>query len=282
MTPDVHPHGQRKIYDLATAEHDFPRWSGPPRRTIIVCTHPRSGSTLLGEALYFAGGLGCPLEYFHAGFRPALAERWGTPDADGFADAVTTFRTDPTGTLSTKLFWRDIVEMAIERDPARFTDLADRLPADTAPDDYRALAATVAPLFPAPTYIHLSRQDRLRQAISAVTAKDTGLWRSIPNVGEQDPQADPQFDLDRIERMIAYSDYCHDHWRNYFKALDIAPHVLTYEQLAADYQGSVAAVLRFLGSDAAPPPVRMRRQSDDRNEAVVLRYLQERARIAAR
>ena len=50
-------------YDLASAAHDYPIWEGLPRRTVLLCTHPRSGSTLLGEALYFAGGLGCPLEY---------------------------------------------------------------------------------------------------------------------------------------------------------------------------------------------------------------------------
>ncbi len=50
-------------YDLVRAEADYPEWQGPPRRTLLICTQPRSGSTLLGEALWFAGGLGCPLEY---------------------------------------------------------------------------------------------------------------------------------------------------------------------------------------------------------------------------
>ena len=52
-------------YDLAGPEGDYPEWDGPPRRSIVLCTHPRSGSSLLGEALTFAGGFGCPLEYFH-------------------------------------------------------------------------------------------------------------------------------------------------------------------------------------------------------------------------
>lgn len=281
MTSELRPDGGLKIYDLATDRHDYPPWSGPPRRTIMICTHPRSGSTLLGEALYFAGGLGCPLEYFHAGFRPTLASRWQTPLLDDFAGAVTRFRTDPSGTLSTKLFWRDVVEMAIELAPERFADLAESTPHDTSPETYRALAALLAPYFPAPTYIHLSRSDRLRQAISAVAAKDSGLWRSIPGVGQQDPVAEPQFELDRIERMVGYSDFCHGHWKNYFAALGVTPHVLTYELLAADYQASVAGVLRFLGSDAGSPPVRMRRQSGVRNEEIVLRYLNERARRAA-
>ncbi|HSI19025.1 MAG TPA: Stf0 family sulfotransferase [Sphingomonas sp.] len=277
MTAEPATAPPRKQYDLATAEHDYADWQGSPRRTILICTHQRSGSTLLGEALHFAGGLGCPLEYYHAGFRPALAERWQAPDIGSYASAVTRHRTDPSGTLSVKLFWRDVVELAIEIDPAQFGVLTESQPEETGADCYRALAALMAPLFPAPSYVHLARRDRLRQAISAVAANDTGLWRSIPNVGEQDPRADPDFDFERIERLIGYSDYCHGHWDNFFAALGVTPHRVTYEELAADYRCSVTGVLRFLGSDATPPPVRMRKQADGRSEATVVRYLRERA-----
>jgi len=277
MTAEPATPAPRKQYDLATAEYDYADWQGSPRRTILICTHQRSGSTLLGEALHFAGGLGCPLEYFHIGFRPALAERWQTPDLASYAAAVTRHRTDPSGTLSVKLFWRDVVELATEIDPARFGSLAESQSEETGADCYRALAALMAPLFPAPCFVHLSRRDRLRQAISAVAANDTGLWRSIPNVGEQDPRADPDFDFERIERLIGYSDYCHGHWNNFFAAMDVTPHRVTYEELAADYRGSVTGVLRFLDSAATPPPVRMRKQADGRSEATVVRYLRERA-----
>jgi LPS sulfotransferase NodH len=281
MTAESAGPAPRKHYDLATAEHDYAAWHGQPRRTILICTHQRSGSTLLGEALHFAGGLGCPLEYFHAGFRPALAERWQAPDIESYAAATTRYRTDPDGTLSVKLFWRDVVELAAEIAPMRFGSLAKNQPEETGADTYRALAELMAPLFPSPSFVHLARRDRLRQAISAVAATDTGLWRSIPNVGEHAPRADPHFDLERIERLIGYSDYCHGHWDNFFAALGVTPHRVTYEDLAADYEGSVTGVLRFLGSAASPPPVRMRKQADARSEAMVVRYLRERAARSA-
>ena len=271
----------RKHYDLATAAHDYAPWHGPPRRTVLVCSHPRSGSTLLGEALYFAGNLGCPLEYFHAGFRPAFAERWHSRDIDGYAAAVTRHRTDPTGTLAVKLFWRDIVDLAVEIDPVRFKDIIHQPPDRTSPDEYRAIATLLAPWFPAPSYIYLSRRDRIRQAISAVAASDTGRWRHIPDIDERQPAAPPVFELDRIEGLIAHSDFCHDHWRNFFAALDVSPHVMTYEGLAADYLGCVTGALRFLGSDAEAPPIRMQRQADEISEAVVLQFLRARATAAA-
>jgi LPS sulfotransferase NodH len=267
------------VYDLTTADHDYPPWQGVPIRTILICTHPRSGSTLLGEAFYFADGLGCPLEYFHDGFRPALARRWNAHAIGSYVDEVHRHRTDPGGTLGVKLFWRDVSELAQELDPA-ISDL-DLAPERVAPETYRKLADMLAPIFPAPQLIHLERRDRLRQAVSGVVATDTGHFRAIPESGVPAPRAEPEFDYDRIEQLIGYSDFCHRHWRNLFAAMDAAPLKLTYEALIADYEATVAGALAYLGSDSAVPPARMRRQADSRNEAFVLRYLRERAARAA-
>ena len=263
-------------YDLASAAHDYPQWEGSPRRTVLLCTHPRSGSTLLGEALFFAGGLGCPLEYFHAGFRPSFARRWNAPDYDSLSAAVRRHRTSPEGTLGVKLFWRDIEEIGRDADPAleRFANV----PPSEAPAGYYAtLAKHVARLFPNPQFVHLWREDRLRQAVSAVLAVETGRWRSIPGATREDTSATVPFDADRIERLMSYSDFCHGHFRNLFAAMDATPHALSYEALTADYGTSVRAVLRHLGSDAEPRAPRMRRQADGASEAMVLRYLRERA-----
>lgn len=263
-------------YDLASASHDYPEWEGPPRRTVLLCTHPRSGSTLLGEAIYFAGGLGCPLEYFHAGFRPSFARRWDAPDFDSLSAAVRRHRTTPEGVMGVKLFWRDIEEIARDADPEleRFANV----PPSEAPADYYAtLAGHVARLFPNPRVVHLWREDKLRQAVSAVLAVETGRWRLIPGAtGNAAPAAAP-FDAERIERIISYSDYCHGHFRNLFAAMGATPHRLSYEALTADYAASVRAVLRHLGSDAEPYAPRMLRQADGASEAMVLRYLRERA-----
>lgn len=273
-SPDAPP--ARKPYDLSTAAHDYSPWNGPPKRTILICSHPRSGSTLLGEAITFAGGHGCPLEYFHVGFRPSLAERWGAFEPDAYVAAVRRYRTDVDGTLAVKLFWRDMQDLAAERDPG----LAARLslpPRDTPAETYEALVALLAPIFPAPRFVHLVRTDRARQAISAAAATDTRLWRSIPGVGEQDAVAEPSYDYERITDLIALSDFSHGHWRNFFAAARVVPHRLSYERLAADYERSVAEVFAHLGIDATPPAIRMRRQYDERSERMLVRYLRERA-----
>lgn len=270
-----------KPYDLTTAKYDYPVWDGLPLRTILICTHPRSGSTLLGEALYFAGGLGCPLEYFHAGFRRALASRWHCSGLSDYGRTVHRWRTDASGTLSVKLFWRDVVELAGELQPDRFEDLHERPPEATSSQIYRDIAGLLAPLFPATGYIHLFRRDRVRQAVSAAAAMQTGVWRQIPQMGERAEASAPSYDYATIERLIAYADFCHRHWRGFFAATGAVPYSLAYEDLTRDHDATVRALLDHLGTAAAVPPVRMKRQSDARNEAMVLRFLREHAARAA-
>ncbi|NML04896.1 Stf0 family sulfotransferase [Sphingomonas sp. G-3-2-10] len=266
-------------YDLSTAEHDYPERSEPPSRSILICTHPRSGSTLLGEALYFARDLGCPLEYFHAGFRPRFEARWGVDDLDGFARAVWRHRTGPNGVLSSKLMWRDIQELAEEREPGAFDDL-ESPPETASPETYRRVAQIIDEILPSPLYVHLYRRDRLRQAVSGMVATQTGQWRSIPGA-EMERLAEPEYDADTITRLVGYSDFCHGHWRNLIAASGAPALSIAYEDLANDFQGSVSALFASLGSDAAPPPVRMRRQADGVSEAFVMRYLRERCAPSA-
>jgi LPS sulfotransferase NodH len=134
-------------------------------------------------------------------------------------------------------------------------------------------------LFPDPGIVHLRRDDRLRQAISSVVAVDTGRWRSIEGIEGRDALGAPVFDTERIERIMSYSDYCHGHFRKLFEAMGVTPLPMSYETLTTDYSAGVGRVLAHLGSDAEAPAPRMRRQADAESEALVLRYLRDRAAV---
>ncbi len=272
--PVAPPH---KPYDLTLAEHDYVGWSGAPLKTLLICTHPRSGSTLLGEALYFAGGLGCPLEYFHHGFRPNLAARWNARTLAAYVRAVHQKRTDRTGMLSVKLFWGDVEALAAELDPTRFGDLAGRRPGDMDMSTYGEIASLLEPIFPNPQFVHLERKDRIRQAVSGLAASQTGVFRIVPSMGSKVAKAKPEYDFARIDSLVAASDYCHQHWRNFFEATGTSPIALTYEGLVSNYSGNIQRLFDALGSSASIPPIRMKRQSDGENEAFVLRYLRDHA-----
>jgi LPS sulfotransferase NodH len=176
-----------------------------------------------------------------------------------------------------KLFWRDVAELAGELELGRFGDLHGRPPEEISPDTYREIAGLLAPLFPAADYVHLVRRDRIRLAVSAAAAAQTGIWRQIPQMGGRTEAMAPSFDFATIERLISYADFCHRHWRNLFAAIGALPHDVAYEDLTRDHDATMRGVLDHLGSTAAVAPVRMKRQSDARNEAMVLRFLREHA-----
>lgn len=262
-------------YDLAGAAHDYQAWEGAPKRSIVICTHPRSGSTLLGEALVFAGGLGLPLEYFHRGFRPAFERRWQTAGIDQLVRAAHHWRTDPSGVFAAKLFWVDIEEIAREIAAARFGSLWGAPAAGIVPQFYRDMWAAIAHMFPNPTFIHLVRRDRIRQAVSSLVAEQSGLWRAIPMLGTETARQDTVYDFRRIQAFLGLSQFAHEHWTKLFAAIGAPVHTVFYEDLDRDYETTVRNILDRLGSNAAVPARRMRRQSDTSTESLVLRFLRD-------
>lgn len=265
------------MYDLSLSENDFAPWGGPPARSLIICSHPRSGSTLLGEAIHFTRELGCPLEYLHRGFRPALAARWQAPDLESYVAAMHRWRTDPSGTFSTKLFWQDVEEIAHERAPDRFPPPRIVTPDDADDALYLDYHALLSDLLPNPVWIRLRRCDVIRQAVSGVVATQTGMWRSIPGVGRTEAIGEAAYDYDRILGLVSLARDSDDHWARYFRAIGTSPYSLTYEDLVRDYEGTVTALLAELGRPGVAPPQRMQRQSDAAGEAMVLRFLREHA-----
>lgn len=250
------------IYDLATAQADYPEWKTQPKRTLLLCSHPRSGSTMLGEALYFTGLFGCPLEYFHRGFRPAFAERWQAPTMHDLIDAARRHRTNPRGVFSAKLFWQDIEEITEELEPSLWQELRDNAGSQAVPETYRRLYSLLNARFPQPTFIHLSRKDRVRQAISALVAVQSRQWRSIPGQGPQQPVAEVSYDYERILGLIAFADRSHAHWRGFFAANSIQPYTLCYEDLIAEESPALRSLFDQLGYTGVLPARRMQRQAD--------------------
>jgi LPS sulfotransferase NodH len=259
-------------YDLATAAADFPLWDGPPRRTLLLCSHPRSGSTLLGEDLYASGAFACPLEYFHRGFRPAFAERWQAPLLQTMRSAAHRHRTDATGLFSSKLFWKDIEDIVDELDPALAAQLRE---CPVGAQAYRRLHALLGDWFPNPSFIHLTRKDRLRQAISALLAIQTQQWRAIPGQGRALPLHAIAYDYQRILALVAAIDYSHAHWAAYFAANGITPLSACYEDLQADGAPALRALFDALGYAGALPARRMQRQAASASEQWLARFLRD-------
>jgi len=264
----------RHVYDLVRPSADYPDWVGPPRRTFLICTQQRAGSTLLGEAIYFAGGLGCPLEYYHEGFRPGFEERWKTRDLAAYNATLHRVRTDPSGVFSIKLFWWDLVRLAVEIEPEEFNSPYRMHASRTEYDVYRRLLALVSGLFPSPTFVFLVRRDEIRQAVSHVVAGTTRYWRKFE--GDRDRTSSVPYDFDATVQRLAEVQNDNAHWLNFFRVNGLQYHHIAYEDLAQDYEKIVRTFFDAIGRpDAAIHPPRLRKQADGHSEALLQRFLQE-------
>ena len=274
MGVDAKPDSKRRsIYDLLRRPADYPARRSAPERTIVVCTQQRSGSTLLGEAMYFAGGFGCPLEYFHDGFRPRFTQRWHAEGIGNYIAAVHRFRTDPSGTFGVKIFWQDVEALVQEIAPGREAYWPPLNAAQGADISYRRAFEAIEACIPKPIFIVLRRRDQVRQAVSLAVAGQTRRWRQLNS-----PASRPEiaYDFDAIVQHLAYLQNNDSHWRNFFRANSLSPHEVAYEDLEADYHGTLMRLFAALDrADAPVVPPRLQKQANSRSEELLQQFLTE-------
>jgi LPS sulfotransferase NodH len=271
---DKHHRGDFEgVYDLASVSTDYPGPGGPPKRSIVVCTTMRSGSTLLGEAMYFAGGLGCPLEYYHPGFRPAFESRWAAHDIHVYTTALHQWRTDPGGTFSAKLFWPDAIDLVKEMAPALYDSLPSAGASQWRDEHYRTIWSAISPLFPNPVFVRLLRRDEVGQAVSYCIAAKTGRFRRFTEAASRRA---PEYCFDTIVQQLALIQNANVHWRRFFSANVLTCRTILYEDLSENYQSAVGNLLADLGATApfAPKP-RLQRQADNNSELFRRRFIRE-------
>ena len=213
----------------------------------IICTAPRSGSTLLCKLLEATGIAGRPGSHFHD---PSIEDWLGyydlKPDAtrseretlDKVFRAAITYGRGNTGLFGLRL----------QRHSAGFflQKLAILHPGHSS--DVERLGAA----FGRTLFIYLTRTDKVDQAVSYVRASQGGLWHKAPDGTELErlsPHRDPVYDSAEIraqfEEFVAYDQA----WQQWFAAEGIEPLQLTYDSLSSDPLGTLREVLERLGLD---------------------------------
>jgi LPS sulfotransferase NodH len=101
-------------------------------------------------------------------------------------------------------------------------------------------------------FIHLTRTDKIGQAVSYVRAQQSGLWHRAPDGTELERLSEPRglaYDREVIGASFdAFTAYDRD-WRDWFARFGMAPLEITYESLSADPQAALHRVLDSLGVD---------------------------------
>ena len=241
-----------------------PHGRGRVRRSYVLCSTPRSGSTLLSEAIADVGGLGNPLEYFDpTDVMAQLVRRWRCSSIAAYVDALHRHGVGPEGVFGARLHWFHL------------GDLTATYHRGTVPDAGLALGV-VRRVCPESRFVHVTRRDRDRQAVSWSNALQTDCWTSRE---QGDDAPDPVYDADLIDHCRRRIDAEDQWWRRLFARAGVRPLTVVYEDLTARYPEVVASVARWLGVDVAPAdvvPPRLRRQADERSEEMVARYRAER------
>lgn len=247
------------------------------RRTVVVASEARTGSTLLCSALGRTGKVGRPLEYlqpvwFESGHRvfgwplPTPRERrrrvarrvtlrrhwWGYRDIESstlpqYIDALVRRRTTPNGVFGLKIHW----------------------------ETYRRcceLDGFDVGMLPQPiSWVHVTRDDLVAQAVSFVKASQSGVFA----VSGRGPRFSAPVRYDDDALVAAFHRFRNGaaQWSNFFEQQGVDPIRITYEELDTAYDSAVARVLTGLGfTGTAVPPLLHRRQADDTNAAWATRF----------
>ncbi len=216
-------------------------------KSYIICTTPRSGSTLLCKLLAATGESGCPNSHFH---NPSIASWLKDYDisrddfvSDKEALSAIFSAARRRGRGNTKFFGLRLQRGSFDY----FNQQAGNLYPDLDTDLERIQAAFGNALF-----IHLTRENKLDQAISRVLATQTGLWHKNADGTELERNSPPQipvYDAEEIARHLAELTALDDAWKAWFDHENISPLQIKYDELSADPTKVLASILDHLGLD---------------------------------
>lgn len=236
-------------------------------RSYLVCATHRSGSQLFCELLRNTRVAGWPAEYYlprAEATRYAEESRWAQPEAlrldSGYLARLLRTRVTRNGVFGLNVmrsYFDEFVDWLAEVRP----DVATRPP-----------VARLATVFGDPAYVHLTRCDKVRQAVSLIRARDTGAYQR--HHAETQPFT-REFDAELVARTVADLEAQDAGWHAFFATSGVTPVPVVYEDLVESPNEILADVLTRLGVDppagggAAP---RTQKQADERSEEWVTRY----------
>lgn len=242
--------------------------ANPAPTSYLILGTARSGSTLLCQALAGTGLAGDPKEYFGAKMASWMT-RWDARDPVAYAARLARERATPNGVFGAKLLWRHLLHLEkYARQFPAYADLSD--------------AELVDRLLPGVRWVWITRDDKVRQAVSYWKARESGVWGQS---GSRRTIAvkEPEFDEAGIARLLETVLREEEAIGRFFAEHGIAPCRVVYETLAADYEPTTRTLLACLGipvpADLTIADPRTKKLADGSSDAWAERF---RARQAAR
>lgn len=204
--------------------------------TYLLCTTPRTGSTLLADWLESTGVAGAPREYFIPEFIDGMHKVLTFSSLREYATALGDLCEQAYGAYAVKLMWNTFTSLRMQ--------LAPELP----------IRAFIEQFWPNAHFVHLTRADKVAQAVSLCRAERTNLWHRLDSGLEVRGDASRyggegcgHFDIEQALSCYQRIVEADRGWWGLFRAAEIEPLQVEYERMLADPELAVRAVLRFVG-----------------------------------
>jgi trehalose 2-sulfotransferase len=234
---------------LTDEQFDFKR-SVPLRKSYIVASSYRCGSTFLCVGLWQTGLLGAPWEYLNTNFElGAMTARLQASSPADYVRKLLGCRTSLNGVFGMKAHFPHF-EAGLKR--------------------YPQLLETLSPL----SYVYINRRDKLAQAVSMAKAFQTKSWTSL---AKPDRSA-LRYDRQHIARCLEEAESQRLGWLRWFENNNVTPFVVNYEDLLADKASVIDSIVELL--DVAGDQtdevdlVSIDKQGDRTNEEWIERFRQ--------
>ena len=234
-----------------------------PHTSYLICATPRSGSTLLCEALRNSGLAGCPREYF-SGDRVRRFSGWEDAALDDYVEEVIARTTSANGVFGVKVFWPHLGD---------FLQKAYQLPQFKT--QRPAIPELLSTLLPNPRYVFLTRHDKVCQAASLYRALQTDRWKWTRDEPAPRPQQ-PVFNFSHMHALYIRMVASEVAWQKYFRRYRIRPFQVVYEEFIDAYEETIQALLDYLEIPVPPQfqldEPRHKKMADELNETWYQEY----------
>lgn len=215
---------QKPVRSVTDKRLDF-KHAVPLQKSYIIASSARSGSNFLSWQLWNSGVLGAPCEYLNPNFEMhMMMNRLKASSPADYLAKLLVCRTSSNGIFGLK---------------AHFHNFEAFL------KDYPAFLERLAPV----SFIYISREDKVAQAVSMAKAYQTAAWTSTMKGN----QGASRYDRALIAKCLKEIEQQETNWLTWFEAQHVEPFKVTYEELSADTASVVADIVAFLDAQDDKP-----------------------------
>lgn len=199
----------------------------------------RSGSTLLCKALESTNIAGKPGEFFNLNNSDSFLNHYKVQNYLELRAKIWSLGTTPNGVFGIKHSMHTDNYQAKLKEFAQLQGFASKVT-----DDEKIWAD----LFPNCKHLHITRRNKVRQAVSWWKAIQDQVWHLEKGNKRQQKESfyEDKYDFDALSHLFKESSLREAAMQNYFERFNLSPFTIVYEDFIKEYEGTVRRILDYL------------------------------------